>query len=399
MASITINATIDMSELEIWEGRVSQANGSKITVVNGSLKAVYGGQFRYDAWGEVYGKLASFELLYNGKSVMKIADIGRDANVAFQYIDSWNSSGLMAYVFSGADTIRGSSGADNLFGLGGNDTIYGGSGNDRIDGNDGADRLYGDKGADRLYGSAGNDALYGGEGNDFLDGGAGNDKLDGGAGTDTMQGGKGDDTYYVTKGDTIVERAGEGTDTVVSGISWTLSDNLENLTLTGKDALTGRGNSLNNKITGNDGNNVLHGLAGNDTLYGGAGNDTLYGGTGKDKLYGGAGSDRLYGGNDREVDLFVFNATTDSRVGAQRDQIFEFRSGIDRIDLSAIDANTKKAGDQSFAYSSKAANNSVWAKKSGDGLLVQLDNNGDAKADMEIWIQGLSSISPDDIIL
>jgi len=398
MANITINTAIDMSDVTIWGGRVTQANNSNITISNGELKAVYRGSFTYDIWQEVYGKWNSFELSYNGRTAVKITDIDRDAHTSFNYIENGSAAGLLSYVLSGADHIRGSSGADTLLGLGGNDTIYGGSGNDRLYGDDGADRLYGDNGADRIYGGAGHDVLYGGEGDDFLDGGIGNDTLDGGAGRDTMQGGKGNDTYHVTKGDTIVEHAGQGIDTVVSNISWSLSDNVENLNLTGKAALTGKGNQHDNNITGNDGDNTLSGLTGNDTLYGGAGNDTLYGGAGKDTLHGGAGADRLYGGKDRDVDVFVFNSTTESRAGAQRDEIFDFRSGVDKIDLSRIDGNTNVSGNQDLAYSNKAASHSVWTTKSGNGVLVQVDNNGDLKADMSILIQGLSSIAQDDFI-
>ena len=65
-------------------------------------------------------------------------------------------------------------------------------------------------------------------------------------------------------------------------VSYTMGNNLENLTLTGTTAINGTGNSLNNRITGN---------AANNTLIGGAGNDTLDGGTGKDSLNGGTGND------------------------------------------------------------------------------------------------------------
>ncbi|MBD9609868.1 hypothetical protein, partial [Pseudomonas sp. PDM08] len=78
--------------------------------------------------------------------------------------------------------------------------------------------------------------------------------LDGKAGADTLDGGAGNDTYVVDNlGDTVIER---GTslaeiDTVLSSISYTLGSNLENLTLTGNDNLTGTGNALNNVLIGN----------------------------------------------------------------------------------------------------------------------------------------------------
>ena len=120
-------------------------------------------------------------------------------------------------------------------------------------------------------------------GNDTLSGGAGNDLLDGGAGNDAMDGGAGNDTYVVDSlSDTVTELAGQGTDTVSTGLTYTLGDNVENLTLTGTEDINGTGNALNNVITGNSGNNVLMGLEGNDTLNGGEGPDTMTGGTGDD---------------------------------------------------------------------------------------------------------------------
>jgi len=121
------------------------------------------------------------------------------------------------------------------------------------------------------------------------------DLLDGGLGADTMTGGRGDDTYIVDNtGDRIVELAGEGTDTIVSSVSFTASAHVENLSLTGSAHVNGTGNTLDNRLTGNAGNNVLDGGAGSDTLLGGAGNDTLQGGVGADSMSGGLGDDRYY---------------------------------------------------------------------------------------------------------
>ena len=103
----------------------------------------------------------------------------------------------------------------------------------------------------------------------------GNDTLDGGAGADFLYGGLGNDTYIVDNlGDVVVENASEGTDTVQASVSYTLSSNVENLTLTGTSGLSGTGNSFNNTLTGNSGDNLLDGGIGADTLVGGTGNDT-----------------------------------------------------------------------------------------------------------------------------
>jgi len=125
--------------------------------------------------------------------------------------------------------------------------------------------------------------LVGNSAGNVLTGGAGNDFLVGDAGADTMIGGSDNDTYVIDNtGDVIIENANEGVDSVNSSVSYTLSANVENLTLTGSEALTGTGNELNNYLTGNIAGNVLIGGAGNDTLNGGAGADTMIGGSGDD---------------------------------------------------------------------------------------------------------------------
>ena len=71
----------------------------------------------------------------------------------------------------------------------------------------------------------------------------------------------------------MTELAGKGTDTVQSGVNFTLGAEIENLTLTGT-AINGTGNGLDNVITGNAIANTLDGAAGADSLLGGDGDDT-----------------------------------------------------------------------------------------------------------------------------
>jgi Ca2+-binding RTX toxin-like protein len=116
------------------------------------------------------------------------------------------------------------------------------------------------------------------EGDTLLGGGADTFAFAGGQIKGNVYGGDGDDTYVVTKSlPKIIEVADQGVDTVKSAVSYTLGDNLDNLTLTGKKDINGTGNELANSLTGNAGNNKLTGGEGDDTFFFGTkgGTDTI----------------------------------------------------------------------------------------------------------------------------
>ncbi|MGB0473885.1 MAG: S8 family serine peptidase [Porticoccaceae bacterium] len=207
-----------------------------------------------------------------------------------------------------AEFNSGTVGDDELYGSIAEDTLYGMNGNDTLVGN---------AGDDRLLGGLGNDFVFGGSGQDILDGSAGNDYLDGGSGADFMTGGPGSDTYIVdSAGDValeVISGGSGGKDVIVSSISLTAPDNVENLQASAGLAINLTGNDLDNNLLGNDEDNELQGHEGRDNLFGEGGQDLLDGGSGVDVLVGGQGDDTYY-----------VNAKSD-KVVEQVDQ------GVDRV--------------------------------------------------------------------
>ncbi|WP_137909689.1 beta strand repeat-containing protein, partial [Dolichospermum planctonicum] len=203
------------------------------------------------------------------------------------------------------NSITGNTGNNVLNGGLGNDTLIGDLGNDTLIGDLGNDSYYVDNTADRITElvGQGTDSVFstaatytlsanvenltlegttaingtGNTLNNIITGNTADNVLTGGTGADTLIGGAGNDSYYVDNtADSITENANEGTDSVFTTVTYTLTTNTENLTLQGTTAINGTGNELNNIITGNTANNQLNGGTGADTLIGGAGNDSYY---------------------------------------------------------------------------------------------------------------------------
>ena len=109
----------------------------------------------------------------------------------------------------------------------------------------------------------------------FLVGTTDNDTFSDGGFAVTMAGKPGNDVYLISDPEAgIIERAGQGTDTVKSSITHSLETFVENLHAQGTANIAGTGNTLANVLTGNLGNNVLNGGVGADRMAGSTGNDT-----------------------------------------------------------------------------------------------------------------------------
>jgi len=200
----------------------------------------------------------------------------------------------------------------------------------------------GSTGNDLVTGAASGAVLNGNGGNDFVIGNAGNDTLNGGYGSDTLYGGAGNDDYVVDNaGDVVIEAAGEGIDSVQSSVTFTLSANVENLTLAFNawSLINGTGNVLDNVIVGNSAANILDGDAGNDTLDSGDGDDQLFGRAGDDQLLGGAYNDLLNGGDGNDSldggdhnDQLFGEAGNDQLLGGIGNDLLNGGAGNDSLD-------------------------------------------------------------------
>lgn len=333
------------------------------------------------------------------------------------------------------DAVQGYDTGAWLDGRGGNDTLTGGAGNDV---------LIGGEGRDVLIGGAGTDiALYTGQFSDFriTDLGGGQFQLDDRAGsqsrdtvevewavfddgalrfsdmafldlsavddifagagvhspgtptppvtetptpdpvpevgapTDTvgpiLRGTDGKDTFVVTEANTTVH-GGRNWDVVKSSVDFTLSDDVEKLELTGSAAIDATGSGSDDLILGNDGPNVIRGKGGDDRIWGRDDDDVIVGGDGADELNGGDGAD-----------TFRFVRISDSSADAP-DTLTDFESGTDIIDLSLIDADSSRSGNQEFVWNGDGAA-ALWQS---EGHLYG-DTDGDGAADLSIDLNGV----------
>ncbi len=160
----------------------------------------------------------------------------------------------------------------------------------------------------------------------------------------------------------------------------------------GRDDLSGFGGS--DQITGLGGADTLSGFGGNDVLNGGEGRDILSGGTGADTFQYGSWEDATKGSDPRQ----------------SSDTIIDFESGIDIIDLSALDASTAAAGNNDFTWQgagviSASADGEVGVQtidKPGiddDVTLVLVDMDSDIRPEFMLRCQGLIAFTKADFLL
>ncbi|SCZ13531.1 peroxidase family protein [Microvirga guangxiensis] len=274
----------------------------------------------------------------------------------------------------GHDNVVAGAGADVVHGGAGNDFLSGEAGRDVMFGGDGDDTMLGGGDADMLYGDAGNDRIFGDDGNDLIDAGAGNDTVYGGAGNDLIVAsvGDGNDVYY---GDDMA--GGSGNDTLdMSAITANITANLGS-----------NGASSGTVTSSQSGSDTIWGI---ENIVTGSGNDVITASRAVNVIDGG-------GGND----VFRFLSAAD----ANGDTILGFQPG-DRLDLSAIDANTGAAGKQAFTLANGSSFTgpaqlviSHETRDDGEYTVVSGNTTGPDAAEFKISLKGNHDLKASDFVL
>jgi len=284
----------------------------------------------------------------------------------------------------GDDVMIGASGENVLSGQDGDDLLLGNDGGDTLKAGSGDDLVKAGAGDDVVFGNDGNDDLFGGSGKDLMTGDAGDDRLFGDAGDDALEGGTGNDTVYGGAGnDRIITTVGDGDDTYFGD---TEEDTLDYSAISASiTADLGNGIGQHGSVTSaQSGTDKVFGF---EDFIGGSGNDTIVASSVANVMDGG-------GGND----TFVFGSAGD----VDGDTIKGFQPG-DKIDLSAVDANTGASGTQSFVLFAgnvfTSAGQVIVTHEIRDGAehtIVAGNTNNDTVADFKLDIAGNHALTSSD---
>jgi Ca2+-binding RTX toxin-like protein len=147
--------------------------------------------------------------------------------------------------------------------------------------------------------------------------------------------------------------------------------------------------SGNDSFTGTGGTSgAVFGEDGIDVLKGGSHKDILIGGLGRDSLRGAAAADK-----------FVFNAVLESVKGPNHDSILDFsHTQHDKINLSAIDANTTLGGNQAFHFIGSHAFGHHKGELRYSNHLLQGDTDGNGVADIEVHVNAAHLVAGDFVL-
>ena len=151
-----------------------------------------------------------------------------------------------------------------------------------------------------------------------------------------------------------------------------------------------------------DGSSYIFGTSRNDSLTGTASSDTLVGGYGGDRLTGSGGSAPNALHRDSGDTFLYVRADSSLHKRGQRDVITDF-GRADHIDLSAIDANSRKTGQQTFHWIGRrrfsGAAGELRIQDTLHARLLQGDINGNGRVDFEIRLNDLSGFNHTNLLL
>ncbi|WGM48763.1 hypothetical protein KOAAANKH_03670 [Brevundimonas sp. NIBR10] len=340
---------------------------------------------------------------------------GADVFVNTGLISGLVALGQGADRFEGAGTIgdlriNGGAGNDQIVAGAGNDVLEGGAGNDTLSGGGGTNTAIfsgtstsysittsgatttvtgGTDGTDTLTdiellvftdrtvqfildptnvinGTPSAETLAGGSNRDLITGGGGADTLSGGAGTDVFRYLLTSDstaaasdiiTDFVTGADridltalnptsvSIARLAGGGTVVFAQTPGGAFQTFAAGTSLNGGDIIFNGGFGV--FVIGSEGSDLIQGTSVAEPLVGNGGDDVITGGAGADAIAGGAGRD-----------VFRYVSRGDSNQQTGFDNLYDFTSGEDRIDLTGIGARSisilRTDNGSSFIYAETA---------------------------------------------
>ncbi|MDQ6436939.1 M10 family metallopeptidase C-terminal domain-containing protein [Mesorhizobium sp. LHD-90] len=324
---------------------------------------------------------------------------------------------------NGGEIIPGTSQSDEIYGYGGNDKIYGYEGHDFISGGAGNDTLYGGSGDDDIYGDSGINTLVGGSGEDWFRTSArstglsddyiadfelGYDRID------LRNWGVSDFTQVqallgnTSDGGSIINAYLGGVNHVIEIADVTrgefISGDFVFDTSTAARNLSGTNSA--DVLFGGRGHDLIDGNGGSDRLLGGLGNDDIYGESGNDQIWGGLGSDLLSGGSGDDVFRFVSVSEMTSASGRDVITDFQINDGFgydDLIDLSKIDADPTRAGNQAFDFIGRDGfifpGELRYAYNSAGDTVIAGNIDNDTSAEFQIVLVGRHVLDANDFIV